>query len=455
VQSWPLAWFGRAIFGIGTESMCVAQRTLVSYWFVGGELAVAMGAILAFGRLGSVISDNVSAVFDAPRVAGAYGVGAALCVLSLFAAVAAGMVDARWERQLSGWHRSGKRGRRGREQRLLSDAHGAAVGMDADGLMSIQHAEGHGMGTADGDKAHSTMNFTETARDAEAGGRYGKVSRANSFIEMPSRGASVDDSRRAALLLHELGSPQHAPEPLTWRRRTRELCPDFKQIRTFELGYAGLCLISVAGFAPITTFNGLCPALLKQRWESLGLVAAPQTVNATVGILYAVAAATAPFMGALVDKLGYHAAFLAGSQAGIFACHITLSLILGVKEGILLGVMGVCFATFASAFWTSISLFVPVAALGLAFGLMGSVQNAGLALAPLLVAALQPPSCSNSFMCVETLLAAFAATAALVALALLALHIRKRRVAARQEAKAAAVHCVADIPRAPLLSAAA
>lgn len=38
LQSWPLMWAGRAVYGVGTESMCVAQRTLVSNWFLGKEL---------------------------------------------------------------------------------------------------------------------------------------------------------------------------------------------------------------------------------------------------------------------------------------------------------------------------------------------------------------------------------------------------------------------------------
>jgi MFS family permease len=50
---------GRVIFGIGGESMQVAQSALVSAWFKGKELAFAMGLNLSVARLGSVINAAV------------------------------------------------------------------------------------------------------------------------------------------------------------------------------------------------------------------------------------------------------------------------------------------------------------------------------------------------------------------------------------------------------------
>ena len=47
---------GRVVFGMGGESMQVAQSAIVSSWFKGKELAFAMGLNLSIGRLGSVIN---------------------------------------------------------------------------------------------------------------------------------------------------------------------------------------------------------------------------------------------------------------------------------------------------------------------------------------------------------------------------------------------------------------
>lgn len=47
---------GRVVFGMGGESMQVAQSSIISLWFKGKELAFALGLNLSIGRLGSVIN---------------------------------------------------------------------------------------------------------------------------------------------------------------------------------------------------------------------------------------------------------------------------------------------------------------------------------------------------------------------------------------------------------------
>lgn len=91
LKLWPGMWASRALFGIGTESLCVAQRILVAEWFMGRELALSMGVVLAFGRLGSTINDNISALFG--YCVTAYWTGFGLCVLSVVSAVAVTWID--------------------------------------------------------------------------------------------------------------------------------------------------------------------------------------------------------------------------------------------------------------------------------------------------------------------------------------------------------------------------
>ena len=50
---------GRVLFGLGGESMSVAQSAIVSKWFKGKELAMALGLNLSISRLGSVINGIV------------------------------------------------------------------------------------------------------------------------------------------------------------------------------------------------------------------------------------------------------------------------------------------------------------------------------------------------------------------------------------------------------------
>ena len=49
---------GRVVFGLGGESMSVAQSAIVSSWFKGKELAFALGVNLSVSRLGSVLNSN-------------------------------------------------------------------------------------------------------------------------------------------------------------------------------------------------------------------------------------------------------------------------------------------------------------------------------------------------------------------------------------------------------------
>lgn len=50
---------GRVIFGLGGESLSVAQSAIVSKWFKGKELAMALGLNISISRLGSVINGMI------------------------------------------------------------------------------------------------------------------------------------------------------------------------------------------------------------------------------------------------------------------------------------------------------------------------------------------------------------------------------------------------------------
>ncbi len=82
----PTMYFGRIVFGMGSESMIVAQSAIVARWFTGKELALAFGITLTVSRLGTLFSFNAEELL-ANRLGfrGALWVAAVLCVLSLLA----------------------------------------------------------------------------------------------------------------------------------------------------------------------------------------------------------------------------------------------------------------------------------------------------------------------------------------------------------------------------------
>jgi len=84
IRSWPIMFLGRFIFGLGGESLAVAQSRLVTEWFMGHELSLALGLNLSIARIGTVVNNNMS-----PRVAyessvtGAALTGLFACLFSL------------------------------------------------------------------------------------------------------------------------------------------------------------------------------------------------------------------------------------------------------------------------------------------------------------------------------------------------------------------------------------
>ena len=63
-KSWSLMFLGRILYGLGGESVSVANSAVLSEWFKGKELAFAFGLNLSIARLGSVANNFVS-----PRLA--------------------------------------------------------------------------------------------------------------------------------------------------------------------------------------------------------------------------------------------------------------------------------------------------------------------------------------------------------------------------------------------------
>ncbi len=54
----PVLYAGRVLFGIGSESLIVAQSAIIARWFKGKELALAFGIALTICRLGTLFSFN-------------------------------------------------------------------------------------------------------------------------------------------------------------------------------------------------------------------------------------------------------------------------------------------------------------------------------------------------------------------------------------------------------------
>lgn len=108
---WKQLWFmliGRFVFGIGAESLAVAQNNYAVLWFKGKELNMVFGLQLSFARVGSTVNFWVmepiykwinQGVSDTVHVLGyALFIASATCLLSMLCSLILGVMDKRAER---------------------------------------------------------------------------------------------------------------------------------------------------------------------------------------------------------------------------------------------------------------------------------------------------------------------------------------------------------------------
>jgi MFS family permease len=96
---------GRCVFGVGAESLAVAQNTYAVAWFMGRELNLVFGLQLSIARLGSTVNFQVMTwVYNTVNSYGKEGyeglgysllLAALTCVFSLVCAVILGFLDIR------------------------------------------------------------------------------------------------------------------------------------------------------------------------------------------------------------------------------------------------------------------------------------------------------------------------------------------------------------------------
>lgn len=87
---------GRILFGVGGESLGVAQTRMTTKWFKGKELAFAMGVNLSVARLGSVFNDFISPYIALKSsVPTAIWFGFVTCFVSLLCGLELNRIDAR------------------------------------------------------------------------------------------------------------------------------------------------------------------------------------------------------------------------------------------------------------------------------------------------------------------------------------------------------------------------
>jgi len=114
---------------------------------------------------------------------------------------------------------------------------------------------------------------------------------------------------------------------------------------------------------------------------------ATEHAGRVMSIPYLISALSSPPLGHLVDRVGRRAKMVAVSSALLFMVHLALALLASSPFGPMVG-QGIALSLYGAVLWPSVPLAVPRRYTGTAYGVITSIQNIGLALFPLLIAAI-------------------------------------------------------------------
>ena len=393
VKSWPVMYIGRVIFGMGGESLSVANSAILADWFEGKELAFAFGLNLSIARLGSVINNLVS-----PQLASGVSVlfalwfSAILCGGSVGAALAIMPLDRAFEQD-----------EKTTPKLVLDDSE---IGNNINNPLLEGEFSGHDVDSKRGTTSSQLIQREKDENDDERPEKdsvqfkevltftlgfwllvisclvvYGCVLPFNNiastlllerdyFKEQPSGCAlenpdemesSTNQPNSACKSNHWYQPP--LPDECVWDGKSQPLHES-----------------DVDCTSSSWTDEGTCGYYYCQSQEDAIVQA-----TTVMSIPYIISACMSPILGKVVDTIGRRAIIATMAPLMLIFVHLSLAISTMTPVVPLVG-QGLAYAGFAAVLWPSVPLVVPKRLTGLAYGVCTSIQNIGLAGFPLIVA---------------------------------------------------------------------
>lgn len=411
-QSWHFMYLGRFVFGLGAESLCVAQSTIVSDWFEGREVAFAMGIGLSISRLGSIFNNMISPkVANGNGITSAFRIGGLLTFVSVAMAMLIVVVDKRGERKL-------KKGRVMQSLTLALLEH-TDTNIGEEGEVN-RNAEANGGDVFDENNEQSTKPCTAVVEsevhitDIRKFGPLFWLLTISCFVVY---GCVLPFNNVASGILLERNFFMSSPTDchLTYPNQ----CTDgyLQNGTNSALDSSGdICLVAPtqAPVLPTAVNHTSSDSKRSSEWDqstyqyssltskdvdcgdSFWLDAcvssyctkqneATEQAGKVMSIPYLISALSSPPLGHLVDRIGRRAQIAVVSSSLLFLVHLTLATSASSPIGPMIG-QGVAYSLYAAVLWPSVPLTVPKLYTGTAFGVITSIQNIGLALFPLMIA---------------------------------------------------------------------
>ncbi|KAL3776343.1 LOW QUALITY PROTEIN: hypothetical protein ACHAWO_002461 [Cyclotella atomus] len=404
-QSWQLMYFGRFVFGLGAESLSVAQSTGLSEWFEGREVALAMGIALSVSRLGSIWNNLIS-----PKVANAknggvesaFRLGAFRCYygrLIIF-------VDARTKRKIE------KRSGGGLESLTAALLEGSVV--ESDFLQSGGNAGNlNAMDEGTANQESEAVHISDIKKfqplfwllSLSCVVVYGCVLPFNNVASgillernLVYLTSCFNDSSNIAV--NGTGSqcttsPSQAP-----------VLPNSVNYSANESNMSSTWDKTEYIYPALQSTNVHCGDAFWFEGCTVSYCAKERTATEHAGqimsIPYLISSISSPLLtqnlficnslfkeksGHLVDKVGKRAVLATAASGILLVVHLTLAMTDISPIGPMI-LQGTAYSLYAAVIWPSVPLAVSKQYTGTAFGVITSIQNMGLALFPLIIASI-------------------------------------------------------------------
>ncbi len=405
-NSWTWMFIGRILYGFGGESLGVANSAILSEWFKGKELAFAFGLNLSIARLGSVANN-----FSSPRIAAADGIqfacwfGVILTGLGLLVTLAISVVDKRFETSLKDDTTKALITENDNEDGLGGKS-AANDDTYADADQSILDSLG---GKPPPPEMRDVLKFSQAfwLLALSCVVVYGCVLPFNNIAStlLLERSYFVAPESDCALV-----NPDYCESAINVPLST---CVNYYASTTNQPPLPAGNTTATINCNSYTPVNGVYSGCYGDYCTRL--IQAENTASATMSIPYFISASLSPFLGAAVDRFGQRAVIAAISPAVLIVVHLTLGLTTVNPIYPLVG-QGLAYASFAAVLWPSVPLVIEQRFVGLGFGIVTSVQNAGLASFPLIVAAIYSSAGNHYIPKVEMFFVSLASLGFLVGL---------------------------------------
>ncbi|CAD8096870.1 unnamed protein product [Paramecium sonneborni] len=323
---------GRCIFGIGSESLNAAQAAIMSQWFQGGQVSLALGLCLSIPKLGSAMNSLVSPLIQANHgeLGFTFLVGLFIVIFSWFCGLVLIYLDKKNEELMKLW---------------------------------------------------KELNPIEVNNDIK------EVSSAQEMSLQIRKSESTESDRSISLLDDEDDDDKEddKEEEVTNHETKEEIkLSDLKYLDGSYWILSCIIMLSEALFVPFLD-NGNAFFQVKFGFSQ-------QSAGVLLTIPYVFAACVTPFVGIYGDKIRQRSLLIVLTTIIFIITHLCLLLIYcnsacGVSALPLLS-LGLCFSFYSAILIPSIPLVVKSQMIGTAFGLLGVMQNTALALFPLITGSL-------------------------------------------------------------------